>query len=330
MKRIKGWVVFLVVIVLVLLTLSGILLWNLGLFEFTGENASTKIIATTLALVGGLITSVVTIVGIFLKNSIDQRNTELKEREERRLALEAERNANLRDEAEKRQRLDTAIQAIQLLDTSSGKNVTHTQVAGVLFTLTNLGQIDLAINLAGLMVDENIIDAETIDWLLNQALTSQEKETWEAGCALFEKVSLPLFIDEKDGLLRNRVPYCLCEYNQKLSLEAIRRGLQSLLEQLLSQPCSKWHAKATGAAIIILASFWTNLEEGLTKNSIGICLQELLKIEAMPSSTYTTISGNTINMDYLKQQLTHLNPNTQDCWVGYSELREKIAAWGTT
>lgn len=94
MKKSEWWIASIVGGVLGLLAF---LLWSLGLFEFTGDQADAKIIGATLALSGGLVGTVVTGVGIFLKHSIDQRNADLKEQEEKRLQIESDRNIVLRE-----------------------------------------------------------------------------------------------------------------------------------------------------------------------------------------------------------------------------------------
>ncbi len=98
-----------------------LLLWRVGLLDFTGTEARAKVIASALALLGALVASMVTFVGLLLKRSLDERNLALKQ------------------QAEERLRLDTAIHAVGLLSTNSGVEAPKSQRAGALFALATLG-----------------------------------------------------------------------------------------------------------------------------------------------------------------------------------------------
>jgi len=306
--------------------------WKLGLFDFTGAEASVKVIAATLALFGALIGSIVTVVGSFLKHSIDQRNAELKEREQKRLEIESERNMYLHEDAEKRLKLETAIQAVNLLSTSSGEDVPITQKAGVLFTLANLGQADLAIDLAGQMAGESKIDAITVNWLIERSLLSNDEATQNDACTLLSNVASNLFVvgDEK---LNAWFPYCLLEWDVRIPSMVRRSGLLSLLNQMVSQPYSKWETGYIAKVIICLATTWVNDEDEPLKNSIGICLEKILDIFQVPEKTdYWTRDGNWIGIHSIEKQVRGLSAKVKSLTIMHAiiAISKQIEDWGLT
>jgi len=311
MKGIKRWIVIVVTSLLIILTLFGILLWRLGLFDFTGDDASAKIIAATLALIGGLIGSVVTIIGIFLKHTLDQRNTEL------------------REDAEKRLNLETAIQAINLLSTSSGKDVSQTQRAGVLFTLANLGQEALAINLASQMVEDAKIDAKTVVWLINHSLKSDDQVARDGAVNLLSSVSCTLLVSDDDALF----PLCLKEWNQMVPLNERRKGMLSFLKQILSQSYSKWPEEYIIDAIICLVTFWQKEEYLALKNTIGVCLDKMLEIYTIPlHHRLVTEGGEDVMIHKAKEEVQKLceKQDTIITCLEYGDILTHINEWGST
>lgn len=323
MKGTERWIVIVVASMFVFLIIFGILLWKLGLFEFTGANASTKIIAATLALIGGLFGSLVTVLGIFLKHSLDQRA-------ERRLEIDSDRNDVLRKEAEQRLKLEAAIQAVQLLSTSSGKDVPETQRAGVLFTLADLGQEDLAINLAIQMTDAGNIDAVTLDSLIDRALKSNDEGTVRDALFLLSNVASTMFLEKKD---RWHWPTCLNEWNPQLTPMVRRRGLSCYLEQMLSRQYSEMSKGYLERVIICLASYWRNEEYEHLKNGAGLCLEKILNVHKIPEDQDLVTSDDTpIEIHDIKVEVTGLNEkkNILNVFTGFITLSERIDKWSTS
>ncbi|HEX9896562.1 MAG TPA: hypothetical protein VGA85_02740 [Dehalococcoidales bacterium] len=123
-KNSKSWIAILIVVVLILFASFFLVLWRMKVFDTDTTNVE---LAPVLALTGALFTSVVAVIGTFLKYSNDVQ-------------------------AEKRLAQEVVVKAIQLLGTDTGIDVPQTQRAGVLFALANLGQLELAITLLGQML----------------------------------------------------------------------------------------------------------------------------------------------------------------------------------
>jgi hypothetical protein len=244
-----------------------VFLINFGFFDFTGDMASAKIVASTIILVSGLIGSFVTIIGIILKNSIDQRNT------------------NLKEDAERRYKLEAGIQAIKLLSTGSGTAVPLTQRAGVLFTLAHLKLSDLAITLLNQMLPNGEIDANTAAWLINHVL-----EFKKPGDLSIEATGVLNDYHDKFLVAKGyyEFPKCLnLKWNMKLPKMARRNAALALLNIVVKRKSKDWNIGAFSAVSTTLISIWKDETNEEIRNGVGNCLEIILK----------PIAGGTIELE---------------------------------
>jgi hypothetical protein len=144
--------------VVVLFAILVVVLVAAGVFhQGTSENDVT-VVAGMLTLLGGLIASAFTLVGLLLKHSIDQRT------------------ARQADETEHRLRLETSIKAVELLTLPDGSPAPPSRQAGALFVLgaEPLEQLELALAL----LDENwragAIRPTAAVWVIDRALRSDD------------------------------------------------------------------------------------------------------------------------------------------------------------
>jgi hypothetical protein len=168
MERRNLWTTIGLVLVPLAFVSMIVVLWVLGFFEFSGTEASAKIVATALTLGGGLVASMITLIGLILRQSVEQRNADIREEAGERLRLEAERNQALQEEAERRLKLEAAIRAVDLLGTDAGGHSCVLQRTGALFTLSNLGMVNLAIDLVCIMRQDDLIAARPTASLLSR------------------------------------------------------------------------------------------------------------------------------------------------------------------
>lgn len=172
-------------LVAIFATFAG-MLWWIGLIPIQSAHSSDKVIAAILALLGALVTAIVTFVGLLLKRSFDERSLSLLEQEAVRLRLEGERNLALKEDAEKRRDIDTAIRAVSLLGTTDGKEAPSSQKAGALFALVNLKCMDFALALLEKMWPQGEVDSTTACWLIDRALESKSEKTQVSAAATLE------------------------------------------------------------------------------------------------------------------------------------------------
>ena len=318
------WIIVTVVSMLIIFVLFTAILWRVGLFNFTGTDASANIVASALALVGVFFTALVTAVGIFLKYSLDQRNADLKEEAEKRqrsldqrnadLKDEAEkrqhsldqRNADLKDEAEKRLKQEAAIQTVQLLSTNSGKDVPETQRAGVLFILANLGLLDLAITVLDQMLAHDRIDAKSAVWVINKALESNdEKIQLEASSILRERYGKFLM---KNG--QCTFPRCFyLNWNTEMPLLARQEAAEALLKMITARSYRNWDSEIFNTLILTLIAIWKTEPEMRLKNGVGICLEKIIRVYPYPPVDIIVYSpsGEEISVNVLRSELSTLS-----------------------
>lgn len=294
MNRKLIWI-FIGVVVIIFFLPFIVLLLSFSYLDSTGTAANTKIVTSAITLLGGLIGSLVTGVGIFLRNSLDQRNANLKEDTERRLKLEAERNANLKEdaerrlqleairnanlkeEAEKRFKLEAAIQAMKLLSTEGGEDVALTQRAGVLFTLSELGLLDLAITMLGQMLPNDRIDANTAAWLINHVLELNLGELSIEASGLLNEYHDKFLVDKGSY----EFPRCLnLKCNKKLPKLARRNSALALLRMVVKRPRKDWKNDSLNAIIATLIFIWKEEPDREIRDGVGVCLKEMIKIRA--------------------------------------------------
>lgn len=158
-NRGNSQIIIVSVAVVLIFILFVFLVWRLEFFKFSGTAPSATIVAASIALFGGLFTSIVSIIGLALKHSIDLRN----------LAIQ-DRNEALAKEAEKRQKEEAAIKSIALLGNSEGAEASNIQQAGVILSLANLEKFRIALPLAEQMINNSAINASTFCWLIDKAV----------------------------------------------------------------------------------------------------------------------------------------------------------------
>ena len=292
----------------------GVTMWSAGLFDFSGTDASAKIVAAALVLVGGLIGTLATIMGLLLKHSLDLRNADLRDQAQRRLEIDAERNNDLRIESEKRLNLEVAIQAVKLLSTTAGHPVPEVQRAGAIFALAGLGRYELATVLTGQMLAEGLLGANSAAWILNRALKSGSIAVQE------EAVSI-LYLDAKKFLLPDGAaafPDCMLNWSMKLPDSVREAGASALGRLLVARSPSEWnmaHARTLLHALILGWETETNEEN---KIIIGTVLQTLLP--AFPS--VQSFSGSKLDLEKIRSEVAAAKKG-----VLLEELQVELETW---
>jgi len=301
MDKNNRWVLLGIAIILVMFILFLALLWKIGLFDFSGTESSAKIVAATIALVAGLFGSLVSLFGILLKQSFDHRTLNLKIQEENRLKLESERNNNLRIEGEKRLKLEAAIQAVQLLSTSSGAEVPMTQRAGVLFSLAHLDLIDLALTMLNQMLANDRIDAETTSWLLDKAINSNNESTQINASVLLEIHVERLLLDEGRACFPDSV---VDNWDTNLPVDVRDNIAVALLKLVSSRHQKDWDVGVLNTIIATLISIWRTETETRISLAVAVCLEKIVQ-NITPGHIIYYSTGDVL-IDDVKQKLTEL------------------------
>lgn len=150
-----------------------------GLFNFSpNDDNGAKVIAAGLALFGALVSSIVAIIGILVKFSIDDRNSKLAE------------------EAGERNRIEIALRAVNQLG-ENNQNSSHHKIAGSLLALKSLGQTELATSLLAEIWSDNEKFSGIASSILKDALSSKSTDLQITAGAIILKNWEKLY--HKDG-----------------------------------------------------------------------------------------------------------------------------------
>lgn len=255
-----------------------VVLWRSGFLTFTGSDPSSKIVAAALALVGGLIAAVVSIVGILLKYSIDQRTESRLQIEANRVAAdrktESDRANALQTQAEQRLSLEAAIRAVELL--GGTKDSTNAlQQAGALFALSNLDQHQLTLDLASYLLKRNSLEPSTASRLIDRALRRsdpiiqlQAMETLHAHAGHMITPSSLEF------------PSSIVNWDSCLSTAEVRQlAVLAASMVLLSRQLPAWqtHLPEVAGIVAIMALAWEAEADERLKSEFGAILKSVLQ-----------------------------------------------------
>jgi hypothetical protein len=247
------------------------IVWRAGFFSFTGSDPSSKIVAAALALVGGLVTAVVSIVGVVLKYAIDQRT-------ESRLQIESDRASALQTQAEQRLNLEAAIRAVELLgsDASAG----GLQRVGALYALASLNQNELTLDLTSYLLARRGLEPNVACTLIDRALKSSDLDIQrEAVNILFENADR--MVTQSNAYL----PHVISMWDKRLSSVYVREwAVLATARILLARQLPSWTRDFMPDANGIIASLalaWEFESDPVRKEDAAAIVHEVL--EAFPA-----------------------------------------------
>lgn len=270
----------------------------LGLFDSTATAVSATNIGTMVGFMGVMVTASVTFTGYVLKASLDARTLALQQDNERRLALESERNAVLQAEAEGRLQLDTAIRAIALMGADNGGESSASQQAGALFALARLGQIDFALALLFELWERGKVVPGTAVWVLDKAFESKGDGHQDIACQLLMSHASKL-VDPKTGLMT--IPQVIAgDWQVDFSPENRMIILNVLLQIMLSAAVDKWEVGGPRWATYVLHRALKNDPDDSIKVASAAALRPLCEVSKRSLETLRTPEGTVLISDILK------------------------------
>lgn len=295
------------------------LLWWLDFFKFSGTEASAKIVGTALTLGGGLVATMVTLIGLILRQSVEQRNADLREEAEQRMRIEAERNRALQVEAERRLQLEAAIRAVNLLGTDTGGDSSNSQRTGALFSLAHLGLTDLAISLASFMRIDSLIEADPTCALLDMALRSDDIQT--------QGMASEFLRDHSDKLLTDAglvwPDYISLSWPLELNYLSRQDAVIGLINAILLRPRKEWKIERLNAFIAYLTIALRAEEDRRLKSNIALMLKEIIKIH--PATYIMYLPDENLPIPSILKNIADINPAFTD--DRFKLLAGKLEHW---
>jgi len=163
----------------------------------------------------------------------------IQQQTEARSRSEAERTAQLAADAERRLKTEAAIQAVGLLSSSSGQDVSNTQRAGVILALADLEIFSLALSLTSQFLEQsgNKLDPGAACWVFHRALERGRLDVQEQAVAMTLRY-LPGMLN-KDGT--SVFPRILTsKESSKLPDDVRFAGLLAVIDRNLLRPYHEW------------------------------------------------------------------------------------------
>jgi hypothetical protein len=274
----------------------------------TGSEPNAKIVTGTLALIGGFIASVVSLLGVTLKYSIDRRTEE-------RLALEAERNAIAWSEAEARLKLEASIRALELFGPENNQAI---QRSGALFALQSLGQHTLALSLTSELLRGRQIDAGAAAHVVDAALRGDDIES--------QYRAIEAFVANADMFLTPQgyeIPSSLIGGDVQHSVYVREWAHTGVLRMLLARSLVDWKMRCLPAALGLvgaLVRLWQIETEASIKADLAAELNAVLA--ALPEARITV---NGMPMDEIRNAVATAKAYSEDT----TELVGEIRSWSS-
>ncbi len=206
---------------------------------------------------------------------MDKRNAELLEQGENRLQIEMEHNSILRAEGERRLKLEAAIQAVNLLSTSAGVDVPQTQRAAVLFTLADLGLLDLTITMLNQMLFTEKIDSNSAIWVINRCLETNNVHLQTEAAELLNKYHYKFLLERGESVFPRLLDL---SWNVELPELARQEASRALMSMIVARCYKELNVGFFDANVVTLISIWKTEASKIIKRNVGLFLNEILKV----------------------------------------------------
>jgi len=308
-----------------------LVLWKAGFLSFKGDDPSSKVVAAALALVGGLVAAVVSIIGLILKYSIDQRTETRLQIEATRAAAdrkaESDRANALQTQAEQRLKLEAAIRSVELFGASEGKAATL-QRAGALFTLSSLDQHELTLSLTTELLQRDELEPSTACELIDRALRKGDNDVKaNAIIILYENV------ERMTASANLYIPACIGSWDVCLTPYVREFACLCLAKVLMTRPLVVWQSlfpEDANAIIGALGLGWLNENESdpRIRNDIGAVLNGVLSGFRNMGTLYHPKKA--INTDELRIEVAKITASTSHAAETVRQLHRWVAGEAST
>ncbi|MEP1096431.1 MAG: hypothetical protein ABJG78_15040 [Cyclobacteriaceae bacterium] len=279
-----------------------------GFFNFSDEEATAKVVAAILILIGSFSTVVATLIGLLFKRSLDNKNLLLQEE-----------TIRLQEESEKRLKLDTAIKAVELFKSASGVSKPQ-ESAGALFALVELNQLQFTFTLLLQLWPKDLIENPTAIWVLEKGLNSKDESISIKAASILNLHSHKL---HDEGL--RHWPPSFTRHIQGIPQRARELLLRALIESLLHADYATWNREVINGDIIFLSNLLRDDPSELIKKSAAAYQSVLLN--HLPYGNYIQAAdGDRRKLDLL-DEIEFYAPSFKGGSQQATELKEKLMSW---
>ena len=297
-----------IVIVIVIFAVLAVASWQVGFLR--PSNTTSGMTAAILGIVATFITALASLAGIFLKAASDAQA-------ERRLNAEAEKARAIQRESEARLKLEAAIRAVELLGEGKDEVAPRIKRAGALVTLSNLAEHSLTLALLTELLASNGISATAAEYVLNNALSSNDASLQSSAAHIFAGYSA-CFLTATGC----EIPKAIFHGGAELSSSARRWAGIGLARLLLRRPLNGWQVSTIWAIVGALALVWRNETDLQMKTDLAAILGSCLAVLPEMSELLHPVAN--IDLKLVRREIA----DAQTEAVVTSQLIKAIQEWG--
>lgn len=281
-----------------------LLLWRVGVFDFPETDPAAEVLAAVIGLLGALFAAILTFAGVLLKHSVDERNLALKE------------------EAEERLRLETFIQAAQLLATDTGTKAPPTQQAAALFALADLNHLQFALALLREMWREGAVSPTSACWLIDRCFRSNDHDLQELAAEVLWENARTLTTSAE---CFDWPQVIFKSWPSHLGQSAGFSILRALFRCLYSRPATAWQLGCLADAIVMLAEA-RGTDESVLVRSDATLLLDVLRGQLRKGMRLFLAGGGMLDLEQLYSE-SDLQEATGNASVQGREMANELREW---
>jgi hypothetical protein len=296
-----------------------------GLLDLRGAAFGDEQFKALIAFLGVALGTAGTVLGALIaKATSDRAFAEQRESERRSLVMEAESN--------NRQRLDTAVQVLNLIKVDAGSYPGKAVTGGALATLVHLGQPVIAMRTLQSALADDAVDIATAVWLIDQVLSANPRERAHGEVSASKDDALEVLAKLVDSLPDDDHPgnfeWPSCAYGQwprDLSLNCGLLLLIALLGLLTSRPLRWWVSRGQTWTWVIYtldqAAREPTSDPRLREEAAtyAVCLLNLLAPQDGVNAPSEVLSASEISQRM--EQIAHPD------WRSHQETSDRVDAW---
>jgi hypothetical protein len=265
----KAWWAVLIFVALPLYAIAAALVIRSQVFALDHTSLSTGNVQALWAFVASCVTASLTLVGLLLTRSHNQRTLALQ--------VESEKNrAAAAGEAERRLVLETVVKGLDLV-APTGAYAPNAKVAGALAALVHLDHPVIAMRTLGAAWGDGAVDNASAVWLINEVFERGNKQS---------KLEAATLLDINASKLSANVPGIFYwpmsiefEWPWSMQLNARLHVFRAVLGTLTSKPLNWWSSGGrAGWALSLLDEAVRNDPDGDVKGEAAVAANTILPV----------------------------------------------------
>jgi hypothetical protein len=244
----------------VLALLAAFLVW-IAAADFSRNGSEAKVIGAALGLIGVVVVQAVTLIGLLLKRSVDDRTLSISRAAEARLTMDSNRNAALQREDRVVNRIRTVREFFEYLASPD-----HRQKESALVLIGELGDPNLAIRLSKIYLSEGGLGAiATLTESADEDLAQQAVAAWSAVTEQLRRSVVRVSVVSKSGRQASMTGFCMQSPGTVLTI-----GSEAAGTEFVDVEISRFDLRASPATVM-----WSKPELTLLRLQQDLDLQPI-------------------------------------------------------